>query len=269
MRASPTPLLLSPTVRAVGVATALVIGLLLAYSLGTARPQVAQAVPIIPTSVAGPGSSPAFGVEVVGTGKVAGTPDVLRLDLAVTATRSQATDSLDSMSRSAGKVIAALKSHRVAGKDIKTSGLSLQPNYDYANGKTTLRGYLASEQISATLRDLRRAGAAITAAVGAGGNAARVEGVALDLEGDSGLLAKARLAAIADARAKAEAYAKAAGRALGPVTVISENVTPATPQPLDTGRFDAAGGAPARPVPVETGSQQVSISVRVVWSFTA
>lgn len=264
----PTPFFASPVARAVAATAAVVIALVLAYSLGTARPQVAQAVPIAPVGFAASGTPPASGVEVVGTGKVAGTPDVLRLDLAVTATRSQATESLDSMSRSAGKVLAALKSHGVAGKDIKTSGLSLQPNYDYANGKTTLRGYVASEQLSATLRDLRRAGTTITAAVAAGGDAARVEGVALDLEGDSGLMAKARLAAMADARERAGAYAKAAGRALGPVTVISENVTPAMPQPLDAGRFDTAS-ASGQPVPVQPGSQQVSISVRVVWSFAA
>lgn len=256
-----SPLLASPTARAVAASGALAMVVLVAYLVGAVNRPTAQATAFVPT--AGSSAAPS-GVEVVGTGKIAGTPDVVRLDLAVTVTRSQAASSLDAASAATAKVIRALTARGVKSKDIKTAGLSLQPEYDYAKSSTTIRGYTASQQIAATLRSLRTAGAAIGAAVAAGGDATRVNGLALDLEGDSKLLAQARLAAIADARSKAEAYAKAAGRSLGPVTVISEETTTPAPLRLDA-RAAADSGAAA--VPVQPGTQQVSVSVRVVWSF--
>ncbi len=92
-----------------------------------------------------------------------------------------------------------------------------------------------------------------------------MNGLALDLEGDSKLLEQARRAAIADAKTKAEAYADAAGRSLGTVTVITENTTPPTPIAFDQRQ---AADVAASSVPVQPGSQQVSVSVRVVWSFS-
>jgi uncharacterized protein YggE len=204
---------------------------------------------------------------VVGNGEVAGTPDVLRLQMQVSLTRPTASAALEGTSTATAHVVAALKARKVASKDIKTNGLSLQPNYDYTNGGTVLRGYIASEDIAVTLRDLRTAGAIITAAAQAGGNATRIEGVSLDLDGDSALLATARDTAIADARTKAEGYAKAAGRRLGAVRVISESTTSANPIALDIAAFHKSAAPAPSPVPVQAGSQQVSVSVRVVWSF--
>jgi uncharacterized protein YggE len=234
---------------------------LFAYTLGTRDRPAAQATTFLPSAAATPSSA---GIEVVGTGKIAGTPDIVRLDLGITVTRPEAASSLDAASAATTKVIKALTARGVKSKDIKTAGLSLQPEYDYTKSTSVIRGYTASQQIAVTLRNLRSAGSAIGAAVAAGGDATRVHGLALDLAGDSKLLAQARLAAIADARAKAEAYAKATGRSLGPVTVISENTS--TPSPLRLDRSEAADMA-ATKVPVEPGTQQVAVSVRVVWSL--
>lgn len=257
-----SPLLASPTARAVAASGALAMVVLLAYLVGAVNRPTAQATAFVPT--AGSSSTPS-GVEVVGTGKIAGTPDIVRLDMGVTATRSQASSSLDAANAATNKVIKALGKHGVKSKDIKTTGLTLQPNYDYSKSTSTIRGYTASQQIAVTLRNLRTAGSAIGAAVAAGGDAARVNGLALDLEGDSKLLEQARRAAIADAKTKAEAYADAAGRSLGQVTVITENTT--SPQPIGLDQRAVRDAAAGSAVPVSPGSQQVSVSVRVVWSF--
>lgn len=252
-----------PAGRIIAVAALLLVAFV-AYLIGTTRPQVAQAAPA--AGPGGPAATGTSGLEVTGTGKIAGTPDVLRLDLTVSVTRPAATAALDATNRAMAGVIRALTGRKVAGKDITTTGLSLQPEYDYSATKSVLRGYTGSENVSVTLRNLTTAGAVISAATGAGGDAARVQGVTLDLEGDSALLAKARSAAFADARTKAQGYATAAGRTLGKVTVISEEATPPSPIRLDqsTLRADASSAAP---VPVQPGSQQVSVSVRVVWSL--
>lgn len=262
MSAQRAPLLTGSTTRAVVAVGALAMVVLLAYLVGAVNRQTAQATAFIPAAGASAGPS---GVEVVGTGKIAGTPDIVRLDLAVTATRSQASSSLDAANAATNKVIRALGKSGVKSTDIKTTGLTLQPEYDYTKSTSVIRGYTASQQIAVTLRNLRTAGTAIGAAVAAGGDAARVNGLALDLEGDSKLLEQARRAAIADAKTKAEAYADAAGRSLGTVTVITENTTPPTPIAFDQRQ---AADVAASGVPVQPGSQQVSVSVRVVWSFS-
>jgi uncharacterized protein YggE len=212
-------------------------------------------------------SSAQTGVAVSGRGEAPGTPDVLRLDLSITTSGTSAGQALDRSSALMSKVLKALKDKGTKKADIRTSGLSLQPNYDYRNGKQRITGYSASNSVAATLRDLSKAGAVIQAAVTAGGDASRLDGVRLDLDSDKAVVAAARTAAFADAKAKAEAYAKAAGRDLGPVTLVTENVNPA--QPIDMRQaFSYAASAPAAlPVPVEPGSATVGVTVQVVWSF--
>jgi len=205
------------------------------------------------------------GITVGGRANVAGTPDTLRLDLSVVATASSVSEALASANRSADSVQRSLLANGVGRKDLQTSGLSIQPDYDYSNGATPrLKGYQVSESISAKLRNLGRAGDAIGQAVGAGGNAVRVNGISLDLEDTGALVSSARDRAYADARAKAEQYAKAAGRSLGDVMSITEDVS--TPSPIAV-PYAAVDSAKSASVPIQPGSQDVDVSVTVVFTM--
>jgi hypothetical protein len=105
------------------------------------------------------------------------------------------------------------------------------------------------QQLSVKLRDLARAGAVISQAADAGGDATRIRGLSFDIEDDSALLAQARRKAFDEAKA-AELYAQASGRGLGRVVSINESV--AAP---DAGRqaSAAAAAAVAKPVPILPG----------------
>jgi uncharacterized protein YggE len=109
------------------------------------------------------------------------------------------------------------------------------------------------------------AGAEIDDAVRAGGNAATVNGISLNLTDTSSLLARARAAAVADAKVKAAQYASALGHPLGPVVSITDQA-PSSPFP-----FSAAGSAAAprasSSVPISPGTQQLSVSVTVVYAM--
>ena len=206
----------------------------------------------------------ASGVTVGGRADVAGTPDTLRLDLSVVATAPSVSAALASANRSPGAVQKSLLSSGVQMKDLQTSGLEIQPSYDYLNGGTPrLRGYQASESVSAKLRDLSRAGDAIGKAVSAGGNAVRVNGISLDLEDTGALVSHARDGAFADAKAKAEQYAKAAGRSVGEVISITEDVS--TPSPISMRA--ALDSQKMAGVPIQSGTQNVGVSVTVVFSM--
>jgi uncharacterized protein YggE len=91
-----------------------------------------------------------------------------------------------------------------------------------------------------------------------------INGVSLNLSDTSTLLASARARAVADAKAKAAAYARALGRPLGPVVSMSE--TPAV-QPYPLPEFAVPTASRAASVPVHPGTQQLSVTVTVVFSL--
>jgi len=201
-------------------------------------------------------------ITVTGTGTVTGTPDELLLSMGVQTSASSISIALRQANEAASRVIHALKAGGVRGADIQTSGLSIQPNY--SNGNQVPIGYGVSEQLTATLRDLPKAGSQIQAAASAGGNATTVSGVSLNLADTSRLLARARAAAVHDAAAKAGQFARGLGRSLGAVLSVSDQ-SQVFPYPM----FDAAAGAKAAgsTVPVSPGSQQVSVQITVIYAI--
>jgi uncharacterized protein YggE len=238
-----------------------VLVLLVAYVLGSIGN--GGTTPAAAATPAADDRSP--GISVSGVGEVSGTPDVLRLDMSTEVRASSVDDALKRANAAMRDVIKALRDGGVAAKDVRTAGLSVNPDYSYDGSQQRITGYIATENLSATLRDLDKAGQIVKRSVSAGGDATRVDGLQLDLEGDSALLTQARKQAFAEAKAKAETYAEAAGRGLGAVSSVSEQVGSSGPEPLSYRAMDMAGAKAA--VPIEAGSQKVSVSVNVVWSF--
>jgi len=259
--------------RRVAMAVLAVIALSVTYLIGATRAGgtvVTASTRAATTSSTQPVAYPASGspgINVGGRAKVAGTPDTLRLDLSVVASAASVSEALASANRSATAVQKSLLDNDVQKKDLQTSGLNIQPEYDYSNNSSPrLKGYQVTESISARLRDLGRAGDAIGKAIGAGGNAIRVNGISLDLEDTGALVSRARDKAFADAKTKAEQYARAAGRSLGDVISISEDVTTPSPIPMPYG-LNPTSAKDMASVPIEPGSQDVSVSVTVLFEM--
>jgi uncharacterized protein YggE len=215
----------------------------------------------------GAGGPPTAGITVTGSGTVSGTPDALKLAMGIQATRPNVTAALDDANAAATKVQASLKRHGVPEKDLQTSGLSIQAQYNYDNNKQTLTGYLVSENLTATLRDLKTAGATISAATSSGGDASRVDSVTLDLTDTSSLVSKAREAAFKQAKDKATQYARVAGVSLRDVVSISETTTTAPPLRAEAGKVPMDSVAASSPVPIQPGSQDVVVEVTVVFGI--
>ena len=253
-----------------GVATLLAAGGAVAVGMsgGTSAP-VANAAPFGSALVSNgtPLAPDAFpGITVQGAGKVSGTPDTLVLTLSITKDASDVSSAMNGVSATMGAVQASLTGNHVAAADQKTSGLNVGPQYENSSGKPTVSGYQASENLTVTLRDPKSAGTIIAAATTAGGNATQISGLSTDLQNDSGPLAQARDAAFNDAKAKAEQYAKSAGRTLGQVVRVEENDSNPTPTPVNFAP-SASGATPANPVPIQLGSTDVTVQVTVVFSF--
>jgi len=250
---------------AVGVASAgLLIG---AFTLGTGQ---GSAAPAAASGTAGNAALTAAAsaagsarITVTGTGNVSGVPNQLSLSMGVQTSAGSVATALRQANTAARSVTAVLSRSGVAASDIQTSGLSIYPNYSNSSGVPS--GYQVSEQLTITLRRLSVAGSQISAAARAGGNATTIDGVSLNLSDTSTLLASARQKAVADAKAKAAAYAHALGRPLGSVVSMSE-ATPVQPfQPLPMA--SASGNRTPSPVPVHPGTQQLSVTVTVVFAL--
>ena len=145
----------------------------------------------------------------------------------------------------------------MAAKDVQTTGLSLQQSYP-----PNPANYQVDDQVSATLRNLSRAGTVIDDAVAAAGDAGRLNGVSFSMSDTNPLMAAARQQAVAAAHADALQLAAAAGEHLGALVSLTDQ-----PQPNNPGVFygAAASAAKTAPVPVQPGTQQLSVNVTAVW----
>jgi uncharacterized protein YggE len=157
-------------------------------------------------------------------------------------------------------VITAVQNAGVDPKDIRTTEVSLQPQYGGTAG--TITGYRAANSIRVTIRKLDSASHVLGVIVGTGGDATRINSVHYSIDDDSQLVKDARARAFQDAKNRAEQYAQLAGLRLGQVVSISEG-SAAAPAPTPMPRAPMATDVPLAP-----GQQTVSFSVTVVWQLT-
>jgi uncharacterized protein YggE len=206
-------------------------------------------------------TAPPAMISVTGEATVSVPPDQAQIDAGVATEAKTAREASDSNNAAMGKVLLALKGAGIEEKDYQTSRLSLQPESapNRSTGPATIVGYRASNRVTIRLRDVTKVASIIDTLVGAGAN--DIGGINFTVSQASKLLDDAREQAIADARRKAEIYAKAAGVTLGAPLSISEG---GTPGPI-TFRRMAAGMAAA--APVAQGEETLQVTVAVSWAI--
>lgn len=143
-------------------------------------------------------------------------------------------------------VLAKLKSGGLAGDAIQTTGYDIQPEFDYANGKQNLRGYVARNSIDVRVDDLPKLGEILDIAVGAG--ATSVAGVRFDLKDRSGAEREALQRAVENARGRATAAAAGAGMKIDRIVRIEEQRSSPMPPPRPMMAMRAEAQAPTTPV---------------------
>jgi uncharacterized protein YggE len=208
-------------------------------------------------------------ITLSGSGKVTVVPDRATASLGVQVTKPDARSAMAEANTLQAKVIAALVAAGVEKSDIRTSGLDLQPEYNYeGKGQPRITGYSVTQTVKVTMKDLAKAGDVLSAAAEAGGNATRINDFKLSLGDKDKAMGEARDKAIADARKKAEQFAKAADRDLGKVIRIVETGSDESPRPY-LNSYDSANDSLAgiKAAPIEPGEQKLSVSVKVVWEL--
>lgn len=201
-------------------------------------------------------------ITVTGEGGAFVVPDRATVTIGVTFEDAAASAALRGMSGAMTAVLARLVAAGVADTDVQTGGLSLGPRWDYSrpDGQPVTDGFTATTMVTVLVRDLDDLGTILDAVVQDGAN--RLDGIGFSVSDNRAALDDARRAAVADARARAELYAMAAGVTLGEVIAISEQTQFDGPMPQLRMAMEAAPS-----VPVAAGEINLLAQVTIVYAI--
>jgi uncharacterized protein len=203
--------------------------------------------------------APEARIIVAGDGSISVAPDHARIRSGVTSRAKTAKEAADANAKAMAAIMAALTGAGIESKDIQTSRFSVQPVYVYApNTEPKLTSFSASNQVSVTIRPIDKVSDVLDKLIAAGAtDAGSVEFLHSDT---TKTLDRAREAAMADARRKAEVYARAGGLSLGGVAWVTEDASFA---PMPKVAMPRAALAPGGPPPISAGEDTLTVHITV------
>jgi hypothetical protein len=224
---------------------------------------LASSLICIPATIATAQTPAAPVVVTTGEGVVKRAPDRAWLTVAAESRartpREAQKLNVDAMSG----VIEKLKTAGLPPDAIKTTGYNLNPEFDYANNRQTLRGYVVRNSVEVRVDDLPKLGELLESVVGAG--ATNVSGVRFDIKDRDAAEREALKLAVADARARANAAAAGAGMNVERVVKIEEQRAVAVPQ-FRAGVMRESVQVTGQP-PIEAGEIEIRVTVTLTASI--
>jgi len=209
-------------------------------------------------------SQQTYTIAIAGEGKITAIPDIAEISLGIQTEKLTVAAAQKENTEKMNSIIAELKNMGVEAKDIQTTNYSIYPRYDWLDGKQLLRGYIVSQNVSIKIRDLEKVGTIVDKAGSLGAN--EVGSLSFTIDEPEQLRQEARIKALANAKEKAEALAKAAGVKLGKLVSFNESSSGSLPVYRDysmkaLGLEESVDAAPA----IEAGSQDIIINVMVTY----
>jgi len=196
-------------------------------------------------------------------GKTKIAPDVATINIGVVTQGATADAAVAANTAKMNAAMAALKKQGIADKDIQTSNLSVNPQYQYNQGEQPkVTGYEANNTVTVKVRDLKKVGKAVDAVVAVGSN--QINGISFGLDDDTKALDAARADAVKNGRARAEIYAAAAGLKVQRIVAITEGGAYAPPMPMPMVAMARAEKMDAAP-PVSPGELNLTASVSITF----
>jgi uncharacterized protein YggE len=218
-------------------------------------------------------------INVSGYGEAVAVPDIATFTFSVVSEKSTVAAAQDEATTKINAITKYLKDAGVAEKDIKTSGYSVYPQYDWIQpacspngvcpgGQQKLRGYEVRQTTTVKVRDTAKAGDLLTGVGGKG--ATEVSGLDFTFDDPDAVQAEARNKAIADAKSKADVLTRQLGVRL--VRVVSFNESGNYPGPIPYYSKDMAygmgGDGEVRTAPaISTGENKVTSNVSVTYEI--
>ncbi len=207
----------------------------------------------------GASGPPVRTVEAPGTGSASGPADRCSIELALVASAATPAEALEQVTAAADAVVAALGAQGVERCAVRTRSLQVTDRYDPTNRQVVARD--ATYGLAVDDRPLGAVGPLLAALAAVAGDALRVQSLDLGVADPEPLVRAARGRAVADALARAQQLAKAAGVALGPLLSLVEG----------GGAAPRAGGtravAFASSLPVEGGTETRTVAVTALFAI--
>lgn len=150
-------------------------------------------------------------------------PDSAIIDAGLVSNDPSSKDAAAKNNREFAQILAVVKKYGIAAADIRTTGVSVRPNYIYPpdGSGEQLDGYIASNSVAITVRDLTKISAMLGDLGEAGANS--ISGPTFYLEDNEALMDKAREQAFDKAQRQAMTYARKAGFKSVRLLTINEN----------------------------------------------
>jgi len=204
-------------------------------------------------------------ITIDGEGKVSGKPTLANVDVGVYSEGKDVPSVQNDNTNKVNAILKAVKALGIADADIQTSNYSINPRFDYNNGKQTLVGYTVSQSVRIKVRDLTKVGDVLARAGESGAN--QVNGVTFSIDDPSAMKADARKKALDDARAKANTLADALGVHIVRVVTFAESSSaPQPPMPVYAKMDAYATGGVSSPE-IQAGSLDVTSNVSVTYEI--
>ena len=230
------------------------------------------AAPAIAAMTAAAAPARAAEVDIQATGpvvelqvmqQVMGDPDKATVGAGVTTQAPTAQAAMQQNAAAMDKVLQRLDALGIKRDHVQTSGIRLNPQYDYRDGnQPRFTGYEASNNVTIELRDIDAVGRTLDALVQAG--ATNLSGPNWGIVDDSKAKAQARKAAFDQSMAQARDYARMAGFSDVRLLAVSESMDMAMPMQERMVMSDAAA-SPAPRTPTRPG--QVATQVTLATTF--
>jgi len=194
-----------------------------------------------------------------GEGVIKRAPDQVFVTVAAEARSRQPNAAQGQNARVATAIRARLETFALAADAVRTMSIEMQPEFDWADGKQTLRGYLATNVIEIRLDDVTKVGEVLDAVIAAG--ATRITGVRFTLEDLPRHQQEALTLASAAALARARAMAEGVSRAVDRVVRLEESGSVEGPRPPMPMMRAMAAQADVPVTPVTAGDVEVRVTV--------
>ena len=204
-------------------------------------------------------------ITVQGTASITATPTIAYVNIGVATFNKEAAIAQSDNAAKMDQVYKALDSLGISKDKIKTVSYYISPRYDYSNNISTLAGYDVTNSIQVTVMDLTKVSEVLDMTVKQEVNQANSISFGItDQENDEFYL-QALTEAVANAKAKANTMAAAAGLTVTtPLQIIEGSQNSASP--IYSYAADSAKAAETA-TPISGGELKVEANVTLVYSY--
>jgi len=204
-------------------------------------------------------------IVTTGEAQVRVTPDRATILVGVQTRATTAAAAGASNARIQKAILDTLKAMGLGADQLATQNYSVNPEMQYppSGGPGRVIGYTVSNVVRVEVKRIEQVGPVVDASLAKGAN--QINSIQFSSSTASEARRTAMGDAVRDARADAEALAKAAGGTLGPVVEISSSSPPIRPMYAEVAMRSVAKADMA--TPIEPGEQVISATVSVIWQF--